>query len=60
LSEGRVEPRGRRRDGARSDAAKVKPNVQAKAQPGRSPRRKDRKPGKTKPGKSRKGQSWKP
>jgi ribonuclease R len=60
LSEGRVEPRGKRRDGARSDAAKGKPNPQAKALPGRSPRRKDRKPGKTKPGKSRKGQSWKP
>jgi ribonuclease R len=60
LSEGRVEPRGRKRDGARSDAAKGKPNAQAKAPPGRTPRRKDRKPGKTRPGKSRKGQSWKP
>jgi ribonuclease R len=60
LSEGRVEPRGKRRDGARSDAAKGKPNAQAKAGPGRTPRRKDRKPGKTRPGKSRKGQSWKP
>jgi ribonuclease R len=60
LSEGRVEPRGKRRDGARSDAAKGKPSTQAKALPGRTPRRKDRKPGKTKPGKSRKGQSWKP
>jgi ribonuclease R len=60
LSEGRVEPRGKRRDGTRSDAAKGKPNAQAKAGPGRTPRRKDRKPGKTEPGKSRKGQSWKP
>ena len=59
LSEGHVEPRGRRRDGARSDAAKGRPTAQAKAGPGRNPRRKDRKPGKTKPGKSRKGQSWK-
>jgi ribonuclease R len=60
LSEGHVEPRGKRRDGGRSDAAKTKPNAQAKAHPGRNPRRKDRKPGKAKPGKSRKGQSWKP
>jgi ribonuclease R len=60
LSEGRAEPRGRRRDGARGDAAKGRPNVQAKARPGRAARKKDRKPGKTKPGKSRKGQSWKP
>ena len=60
LSEGHVEPRGRRRDGARGDVAKARPNAQAKARPGRAPRKKDRKPGKTKPGKSRKGQSWKP
>jgi ribonuclease R len=60
LSEGRVEPRGRKRDGARGDAAKGRPNPQAKARPGRAPRKKDRKPGKAKPGKSRKGQSWKP
>jgi ribonuclease R len=60
LSEGHVERRGKKRDGARGDASKSKPNAQAKARPGRTPRRKDRKPGKTKPGKSRKGQSWKP
>ncbi len=60
LSEGHVAPRGKRRDAVRSDSAKGKPNPQAKAGPGRSPRRKDRKPGKTRPGKSRKGQSWKP
>jgi ribonuclease R len=63
LSEGRVTPRGRSRDGVRGDASKGKPNAQAKAEtkahPGRNPRRKDRKPGKTKPGKSKKGQSWK-
>jgi ribonuclease R len=60
LSEGQTGPRGRRRDGGRGEAAKGQPKAQAKADPGRSPRRKDRKPGKTKPGKSRKGQSWKP
>jgi ribonuclease R len=60
LSEGHVGPRGRRRDGGRGDTAKGQPKAQAKADPGRSPRRKDRKPGKTKPGKSRKGRSWKP
>jgi ribonuclease R len=60
LSEGQTGPRGTRRDGARREAAKGRPKAQAKADPGRSPRRKDRKPGKTKPGKSRKGRSWKP
>jgi ribonuclease R len=55
LSEGQVAPRGRRRDGARTQ-----PNAQAKAQPGRSPRKKDRRPGKARPGKSKKGKSWKP
>ena len=47
LSEGHVAPRGRRRDGARGDAAKGQPSTQAKAHPGRSPREKDRKPGKS-------------
>jgi len=51
LSEGNLVPRGRRRQ----DASKAP----AKAHPGRSPRKKDRKPGKAKPGKSRKGESWK-
>jgi ribonuclease R len=51
LSEGNVAPRGRRRQ----DVSRV----QAKAHPGRSPRKKDRKPGKAKSGKSRKGKSWK-
>jgi ribonuclease R len=51
LSEGNVAPRGRRRQ----DGSKV----QAKAHPGRTPRKKARKPGNAKPGKSRKGKSWK-
>src|SRR5471032_3268595 len=55
LSEGNVLPRGRRREQA-NDAMRA----QAKAQPGRSPRKKDRKPGKARPGKSKKGKSWKP
>ena len=51
LSEGKVAPRGqKRRDGSKP---------QAKAHPGRSPRKKDRKPGKAKAGKSKKGKSWK-
>jgi ribonuclease R len=54
LSEGQVAPRGRKREPGR-DTSKT----QAKAHPGRSPRKKVRKPGKNKPGKSRKGQSWK-
>ena len=62
LSEGQVEgkviPRGRKRDGSRASA---KPS---KSHPGRSPRDKVRKPhkgrsGKAKPGKSKKGKSWK-
>ncbi len=53
LSEGNLVPRGRK--GVR-DAS----NAQAKAHPGRSPRKKDRKPGKARPGKSKKGKSWKP
>ena len=70
LSEGQTAPRGRGRPGA-NDAGRAK----AKAQPGRSPRKKDRKPGnaksgnanagkaksgKAKSGKSKKGKSWKP
>jgi ribonuclease R len=67
LSEGQVVPRGRRRDGPRAQAG-----APAKAQPGRSPAKKDRKPakhtsrkGKPKPGKSGKnksgkGKSWTP
>jgi ribonuclease R len=56
LSEGQVIPRGRKRDPGR-DTSKSKTN--ANAHPGRTPRKKNRKPGKSKPGKSRKGQSWK-
>jgi ribonuclease R len=65
LSEGRVIPRGRKRDGGRDVAG-----TQANAHPGRSPRKKVRKPGKAKfgkaksgkgrSGKSQKGKSWKP
>jgi ribonuclease R len=60
LSEGKVVPRGRRGEHARSDRPKVQANAPAKADPGRSPRKKDRKPGNAKPGKSNKGKSWKP
>jgi ribonuclease R len=56
LSEGTVVPRGRKRDG-KSD--QLRSERTAKAHPGRSPRKKDRKPGKPKPGKSKRGQSWK-
>ncbi|HEY5125890.1 MAG TPA: ribonuclease R [Bradyrhizobium sp.] len=52
LSEGTLAPRGHKRQ----DVAKA----QAKPQPGRSPRSKDRRPGKARPGKSKKGKSWKP
>jgi ribonuclease R len=58
LSEGKVIPRGRKRDGGRDGSrAQATPS---KAHPGRSPRKKDRKPGKAKPGKPKKGKSWKP
>ena len=58
LSEGTVAPRGRRREQTRGDGAKVQPKAQTKAHPGRSPRKKVRKPGKSKPGQSKKGKSW--
>ncbi len=51
LSEGIVPARGRKRQ----DVSKA----QAKAHPGRSPRKKDRKPRQAKRGKSKKGKSWK-
>ena len=55
LSEGTVAPRGRKRPGA-SDAMRAK----AKAHPGRTPRKKDRKSkGKGKSGKSKKGKPFK-
>jgi ribonuclease R len=62
LSEGQTVPRGKRRAGGREVS-----RPQANAHPGRSPSRKDRKPGKAgsgkaksghKPGKSKKGKSW--
>jgi ribonuclease R len=52
LSEGQLMPRGRRREHGR-DVSKTP----AKAHPGRSPRKKNRGPGKGKSGKSRKGKS---
>jgi ribonuclease R len=55
LSEGVVPARGRsRRPGAR-DAARAQAGQHSKAHPGRSPRKKDRRPGKAKPGKSKRG-----
>jgi ribonuclease R len=61
LSEGRVMQRGRRREHGDGGAPR---EAQAKAHPGRSPRKKDYKPGKPKnkgkSGKSKKGKSWKP
>jgi ribonuclease R len=56
LSEGQVAPRGRKRPGA-GDALRAQAGQRANAHPGRSPRKKDRKPGKAKSGKSRKGKS---
>jgi ribonuclease R len=59
LSEGRTLQRGRRREQPRGDV-KAQPHAQGKADPGRSSRRQDRKPGKAKAGKSKRGKSWKP
>ncbi len=59
LSEGRTLQRGRRREQPRGEV-KAQPHAQGKAHPGRSPRNKDRKPGKAKSGKSKRGKSWKP
>jgi ribonuclease R len=63
LSEGRVIPRGRRREAARNDAGPTR-DTAAKAHPGRSPRKKKHKPGtsraKNSTGKSNKGKSWQP
>jgi ribonuclease R len=52
LSEGRPASHGRKRQAGSG--------AQAKEHPGRSPRKKDRKPGKAMPGQSKKGKSWKP
>jgi ribonuclease R len=57
LSEGRTVQRGRRREHGGTAAPRA---AEAKAHPGRSPRRQDRKPGKAKSGKSKRGKSWKP
>jgi ribonuclease R len=55
LSEGHAASRGRKREPARGTS-----KAQAKPHPGRSPRKKDRRPGMAKSGKSKKGKSWKP
>jgi ribonuclease R len=55
LSEGRVIQRGRKREHGNVGAPR---EAQAKAHPGRSPRKKDRKPGKGKSGRSKKGQPF--
>jgi ribonuclease R len=56
LSEGQVVPRGGRR-GQPRDSQRTQAKGPPKAHPGRSPRKKDRKPGKGKPGKSKRGKS---
>jgi ribonuclease R len=56
LSEGKAISRGRKRDRPREGVATER---SAKAHPGRSPRKKNRKPGKPRPGKPKKGKSWK-
>ncbi|MEA2943527.1 MAG: ribonuclease, partial [Bradyrhizobium sp.] len=58
LSEGHTIQRGRRREQSHGDV-KAQPHAQGRAHPGRSPREKDRKPGKVQSGKSKKGKSWK-
>jgi ribonuclease R len=55
LSEGHAASRGRKREPTRGTS-----KAQAKPHPGRSQRKKDRRPGKAKSGKSKKGKSWKP
>jgi ribonuclease R len=64
LSEGRVEPRARRRDRARGDGPRALMHAKPERRPGRSPRKKQRKPPKSKSkgksGKTSKGRSWKP
>jgi ribonuclease R len=69
LSEGRAEPRGRRRDHGRGEGQRTPVNAKAgafkansfkaKAYPGRSPSKKVRRPAKSKSGKSGKGKPWK-
>ncbi|HEY0568647.1 MAG TPA: S1 RNA-binding domain-containing protein, partial [Xanthobacteraceae bacterium] len=55
LSEGTVARRGRNRRPGAGDAFRAQAAQRAKAHPGRSPGKKDRRPGKAKRGKSRKG-----
>jgi ribonuclease R len=61
LSEGRVIQRGRRRETGRNDAAPPR-QAEARAHPGRSPRKKNRNSGqnrdRNKTGKSKRGKSW--
>jgi ribonuclease R len=59
LSEGRTVQRGRRREQPRGEV-NAQSDIRGKSHPGRSPRKKDRKPGKAKAGKSKRGKSWKP
>ena len=63
LSEGRVIPRGRRREAARNDAVPPR-QTEPRAHPGRSPRKKNRNTGQNrdtnKTGKSKRGKSWSP
>jgi ribonuclease R len=56
LSEGTIEPRGRRRDGKRKTPPAGR---HTKARTDRKPKEKERKPPKPKRGKSKKGQPWK-
>jgi ribonuclease R len=55
LSEGRTIQRGRRRE---QGGIATPSEAHAKAHPGRSPRKKDRKPGKAKSGKSKRGKAF--
>jgi ribonuclease R len=63
LSEGRIEPRGRRTrsekdtKGPRDSQGKRHPKAHLKSHPGRTPRKKTRKPGKGKSGQSKSGRS---
>ena len=58
LSEGRVEPRGRKRDRGHGDGPRALMSAPGKKHPGRSPSKKVRKPATSKSGKSKKGKSW--
>ena len=61
LSEGKVIPRGRKREAPTPASPRGKSGRKGtKDSPGRSPREKPRKPERKKPGKSKRGKSWKP